>query len=294
MEMPKKQTVCIAVTLVLAVAFLPGCGDHEAQNRHVELDGQSNMRDLGGYETADGQTLKWGEVFRSGEFPHLTDEDVAKLDSLEVRTVVNFLLPKEIEMTGRDRLPDGVREIAEPIQGERASELTMVTKAAIKSGEFEKLPPEMNSEFHRLLLDEGKDQYAALLRYAADPANRPLVFHCSHGVHRTGTATAILMSALGVPWEVIREDYLLTNEYRAEEVTATLDKIRRMVAEKRGVAPEEIDMTNVEAFYVLDGSYIDGALEQAVAEYGSMDAYIREGLGITEDEIDMLKSQLLE
>ena len=67
-----------------------------------------------------------------------------------------------------------------------------------------------------------------------------------------------------------------------------------MVAEKRGVAPEEIDMANVEAFYVLDGSYIDGALEQAVAGYGSMDAYIREGLGITEDEIDMLKSQLLE
>lgn len=294
MEMPKKQTVCIAVTLILAMAILPGCGDHEAQNRHVELEGQSNMRDLGGYETADGQTLKWGEVFRSGEFPHLTDEDVAKLDGLEVRTVVNFLLPQEIEATGRDRLPDGVREIAEPIQGERASELTMLTKAAIKSGEFEKLPPEMNSEFHRLLLDEGKDQYAALLRYAADPANRPLVFHCSHGVHRTGTATAILMSALGVPWEVIREDYLLTNEYRAEEVTATLDKIRHLVAEKRGVAPEEIDMTNVEAFYVLDGSYIDGALEQAVAEYGSMDAYIREGLGITEDEIGMLKSQLLE
>jgi protein-tyrosine phosphatase len=294
MGMPKNLIVCIAVTLVLAVAILPGCGDHEVQKRHVELEGQSNMRDLGGYETADGQTLKWGEVFRSGEFPHLTDEDVAKLDGLEVRTVVNFLLPKEIEMAGRDRLPDGVREIAEPIQGERASELTMVTQAAIKSGEFEKLPPEMNPEFHRLLLDEGKDQYAALLRYAADPANRPLVFHCSHGVHRTGTATAILMSALGVPWEVIREDYLLTNEYRAEEVTATLDKIRRMVAEKRSVAPEEIDMTNVEAFYVLDGSYIDGALEQAVAEYGSMDAYIREGLGITEDEIEMLKSQLLE
>ena len=294
MEMPKKQYVCIAVALVLAMAIFTGCGDHEAQNRHVELEGQPNMRDLGGYETAEGQTLKWGEGFRSGEFPHLTDEDVAKLDGLEVRTVVNFLLPEEIEMTGRDRLPDGVREITEPIQGERAAELTMLTKAAIKSGEFEKLPPEMNPEFHRLLLDEGKDQYATLLRSAADPANRPLVFHCSHGVHRTGTATAILMSALGVPWEVIREDYLLTNEYRAEEVTATLDKIRRMVAEKRGVTPEEIDMANVEAFYVLDGSYIDGALEQAVAEYGSMDAYIREGLGITEDEIEMLKSQLLE
>jgi protein-tyrosine phosphatase len=294
MEMQTKRLMFVVVTLVLVMAIASGCGDQQPRDRHVQLEGQSNIRDLGGYETADGRSLKWGEVYRSGEFPHLTDEDVAKLEDLEIRTVVNFLLPMEIEMTGCDRLPDGVREIAEPIQGERASELTMVTKAAIKSGEFEKLPPEMNPEFHRLLLDEGKDQYAALLRQAADPDNRPLVFHCSHGVHRTGTATAILMSALGVPWETIREDYLLTNEYRAEEVKATLDKIRRMVAEKRGVAPEETDMTNVEAFYILEGSYIDGALEQAVAEYGSMDAYIREGLGISEDEIEMLKTQLLE
>jgi protein-tyrosine phosphatase len=294
MEMQMKRSMFVVVTLILVMAIATGCGDQKPGERQVQLEGQSNMRDLGGYETADGRTLKRGEVFRSGEFPHLTDEDVAKLEELEISTVVNFLLPKEIEMTGRDRLPDGVREVSEPIRGERASELTMMTKAAIKSGEFEKLPPEMNPEFHRLLLDEGKDQYAALLRLAADPANRPLVFHCSHGVHRTGTATAILMSALGVPWEVIREDYLLTNEYRAEEVQATLTKIRNMVAEKRGVAPEEVDMSNVEAFYILDGSYIDGALEQAVAEYGSMEAYIREGLGISDDEIEMLKSQLLE
>jgi protein-tyrosine phosphatase len=294
MGMKTKRLMLIVLAMAWAMAIISGCGDQNPQERHVQLDGQANMRDLGGYETADGQSLKWGEVYRSGEFPHLTDEDVAKLKDLEIRTVVNFLLPQEIEMTGRDRLPDGVREIADPIQGERASELTMVTKSAIKSGEFEKLPPEMNAEFHRLLLDEGKEQYAALLRKAADPANRPLVFHCSHGVHRTGTATAILMSALGVPWEVIREDYLLTNEYRAEEVSATLDKIRSMVADKRGVAPEEVDMSNVEAFYILDGSYIDGALEQAVAEYGSMEDYIREGLGISDDEIEMLKNQLLE
>ncbi len=284
----------LTLVLILTMAITPGCGNQPSQERQVELDGQPNIRDLGGYETADGLTLKWGEVYRSGELTHLTDEDVAKLEDLEIRTVVNFLLPEEIEMNGRDRLPGGVREIAEPIQGDRAAELTMVAQSAIMSGEFEKLPPEMNPEFHRLLLDEGIPQYAALLRYAADPTNRPLIFHCSHGVHRTGTATAILMSALGVPWDVIREDYLLTNDYRAEEVKATLAKIRHMVAGKRGVAPEEIDMSNVEAFYILEGSYIDGSLEQAVAEYGSMDAYIREGLGIPDDEIEMLKSQLLE
>jgi protein-tyrosine phosphatase len=302
------------LVFVMAVIALPACGRQSesvgVQNvelapepavasapspeRHVTLAGQPNFRDLGGYETADGRAVKWGQVYRSGELPHLTDEDVATLEELEIRTVVNFLLPEEIEMNGRDRLPEGARELPEPIEGDRAAELTMVAQTAIKSADFDKIPPEMNPEFHRLLLDEGKEQYAALLRELADPANRPLSFHCSHGVHRTGTATAILLSALGVPWETVREDYLLTNEYRREEVEATLAKIRQMAAEKKGVAPEEVDMSNVEAFYILQGFYIDGALEEAEDEYGSMEAYIREGLGLTDEEIERLRKELLE
>ncbi len=86
----------------------------------------------------------------------------------------------------------------------------------------------------------------------------------------------------------------MTNDYRAAEVEATLAKIRAQAAETRGVSPEEVDLTNVEAFYVLEGFYIDGTLEQAVADYGSMERYIRDGLGMTDDEIESLQVQLLE
>jgi protein-tyrosine phosphatase len=292
------QSRLVGPLSLAAVLALAGCGSDEvpaaAPDQPLRLEGQPNFRDLGGYEATDGRTVKAGEVFRSGELPHLTDEDLAKLEELEIQSVVNFLLPEEIEMNGRDRLPEGARELPAPIHGERAAELTMVVQKAIKSAEFDKIPLEMNPEFHRLLLEEGRDQYAALLRAAADPANRPMVFHCSHGVHRTGTATAILLSALGVPWETIREDYLLTNEYRREEVEVTLGKIRQMAAERLEVPPEEVDMSNVEAFYILDASYIDGTLDQAVESYGSMQAYIRDGLGVTDQEIELLKSQLLE
>jgi protein-tyrosine phosphatase len=299
-----KNTVLL-IFLTALVAFAGGCAQPAPETpppvqppaapvRHVDLEGQPNFRDLGGYQTTDGRTVKWGEVYRSGELPHLTDADVAKLEELEIKTVVNFLLPEEIEMNGRDRLPDGVREVPEPIQGERAAELTMVVQSAIKAAQFDEIPPEMNPEFHRLLLDEGTPQYAVLLRQAADPANRPMVFHCSHGVHRTGTATAILLSALGVPWDTIRADYMLTNTYRATQVESKLAKIRQQAAATLGVPEDEVDMTNVEAFYILEGSYIDGTLEQAVADHGSMEAYIRDGLGITDEEIEALRDQLLD
>jgi len=128
----------------------------------------------------------------------------------------------------------------------------------------------------------------------ANPANRPLVFHCSHGVHRTGTGAAILLSALGVPWETVRADYLMSNTTRAAEVEHRLAQLRDLAAQNAGVAPEKIDTTNMEAFYVLQASYIDAALDQAVAEYGSMEAYIRDGLGITDEEVEALRAQLLE
>jgi protein-tyrosine phosphatase len=148
---------------------------------------------------------------------------------------------------------------------------------------------------HRLLTgDAAKEQYATLLRLVADPANRPLVFHCSHGVHRTGTATAILLSALGVPWETVREDYLLSNVYRKEEVERRIAQLRQMASEKQGIPPEEVDMTNIRAFYILEGSYIDATRDEILKQYGSMDAYLHRGLGLSDVEIKKLKDELLE
>ena len=208
--------------------------------------------------------------------------------------MVNFLLPEEIEKHGRDRLPDSVEEVFDPITGERAAELSLTAQDAITSGNFDKLPVKINPKIHAILMDEAKEHYARLLRRVADPAQRPIAFHCSHGVHRTGTASAILLSALGVPWETVRKDYLLTNEVRKEETEVTLEKLRDNVAQQRGIDPSEVDTTNLEAFFILEGHYIDGSLRAAKQEYGSMDAYIRDGLGISDQEIQALRDSLLE
>ena len=262
--------------------------------RHIDLDGQPNFRDLGGYKTADGRTVKWGEVYRSGELPRLSDGDVIVLETLEIGTVVNFLTIEEIEARGPDRLPDGVDEVALPMDSGEMGDLTAVVLEARTTGDFSEVPPDINPDIHRRLMVEGRDYYAALLREIADPSNRPLVFHCSHGIHRTGTAAAILLSALGVPWETVRADYLLSNTYRQEEIDHRLAQLRDHHAENTGVSPEEVDTTNMEAFYILQGAYIDAALEQAIGEFGSMEAYIRDGLRISDEEVEELKRQLLE
>lgn len=267
--------------------------DSVEDKRHVSLDGQSNFRDIGGYETADGRRVKWGVVYRSGELHKLSDSDVLKLESLGIKAVANFLTEKEIESRGHDRLPDGVREIPLPMEAGNMGDLAEVVIEARSTGDFSKVPAEFNPEIHRLLITEAREYYARLLRELADPINRPMVYHCSHGVHRTGTATAILLSALGVPWETVREDYLLSNKYRKKEIDRRISELQLQAADTLLVDPEQVDMTNIRAFYILEGSYIDASLDEAVKRYGSMDAYIREGLGITDEEITSLRKQLL-
>jgi protein-tyrosine phosphatase len=267
---------------------------YAAPERHVELEGQSNFRDVGGYQTTDGRRVKWGEVYRSGELHKLSGADVAKLDTIGIKTVANFLTEKEIESRGHDRLPEGTREIPLPMETGNLGEMAGVIQEARGTGDFSKVPVELNPEIHRILINEGREYYAKLLREIADPANRPMVYHCSHGVHRTGTATAILLSALGVPWETVRDDYLLSNKYRKEEVDRRVNELRLLAADTFLVEPEEVDITNIKAFYVLEPSYIDASLDEAVKQYGSMDNYIREGLGLTDKERASLREQLLE
>ena len=295
----------IVCFVILGCVFITGCDSstesdstnsslaQEAPVRGLDLDGQSNFRDLGGYVTADGKSVRWGQVYRSGRLSSLSDSDVARINETGIRSVVNFLTTEEVEADGPDRLPEGVKETPLPMEAGNMNDLTALANHARQTGDFSAFSPEINPDIHRQLMVEGRKYYAQLLRELANPENRPLVFHCSHGVHRTGTAAAILLSALGVPWETIREDYLLSNAYRQEEIDRRLQHLKTMYAQNNGLAIEEVDATNMEAFYVLQGQYIDASLEQAISDFGSMDAYIHEGLGLSDEEIEGLKAQLL-
>jgi protein-tyrosine phosphatase len=214
-----------------------------AEPPDVRLDGQPNFRDLGGYKAADGRKVKRGEVFRSGELSALTDADVKKLKTLGIKTVVNFLTDEEIKAGGEDRLPQNTTAIGLPIAGGDADGggLAGVILEARQKADFSEVPVELNPEIHRLLVREAQQQYAALLRELANSDQRPLVFHCSHGVHRTGTAAAIVLSALGVPWQTIREDYLLSNKCREDEVTRRMNQLREQAAKNQGIPPAQVD-----------------------------------------------------
>jgi protein-tyrosine phosphatase len=138
------------------------------------------------------------------------------------------------------------------------------------------------------------DVYSALIKELTARENRPLVFHCTQGKDRAGIGAAILLTVLGVPWETVREDYLLTNIYRKEDNEKELKNMRDGLAKKDGIPPEKVDMSRYESMYYVKPEYIDTARQDVISKYGSMEAFIREGLGISDETVKRLRNELLE
>jgi protein-tyrosine phosphatase len=281
----------ISATLVVA-------GIAQSADRIIGLKGQPNFRDIGGYETTDGRKVKNALIYRSGELPKLTDEDVGRLRKLGIKTVINFLTPNEIEWRGKDRLPDGVKTINIPITGDVAGIPDVVNKllASRKSGDFRKFPPKFNQQIHAELVSGLADkQYAKLFKVLADESNYPLVYHCSHGIHRTGTATALLLTALGVSWETIRQDYLLSNTARQAEID---QRIGELESQAKTISMSEEDRAAnskaIRAFYILQPKYINTSKKVAAKKYGSIENYLSKGLGVSEKETATLRQILTE
>jgi protein-tyrosine phosphatase len=295
-----KTAMCLFTLLAISVNVSsadepPAAAPQDVPPRCGILEGQSNFRDLGGYETEDGRAIKWGVLFRSGGLYSLTDKDVETLEEIGLRSVVTFLDEDETASKGEDRLPEGVNEIAAPFRGVVDEDLSEAVSTAKASGDFSAVPADYRLQLHRALIENGADSYAAVVRQIIrEDEGAPLAFHCSQGVHRAGTATAVLLALLGVPQETIREDFLLSNSTRETEIAAKLDQLRSYASDSLEPSEAMASIESMEAYHVLDPAYIDASLDAIVEEYGSIENYARKRLGLTCGEITKFRDTVLE
>ncbi len=246
--------------------------------RRVALEGQSNFRDLGGYETIDGRRVKRGVLYRSGELGRLTDDDVRVVERLGLRFVCDLRSRGEADehvsrvVAGAvvERLPlsdDG------PDEGEIA--------ARIAQGDSTVIRPDMLIEGNRAFVLRHAERFAQMMRWIMDPARRPALVHCTAGKDRAGFAAAVILWTLGVPDEIVREDYLASNEYRAADTERALAAV--------GALGHDVEL--MRTILEVRPEYLDAAVDAMVEGYGSIDAYLRDGLGITDAQRRQLPSR---
>jgi protein-tyrosine phosphatase len=259
-----------------------------ARERQVSLSRQANFRDLGGYEAADGRRVKWGLVFRSGELSQLDDADVETLQNLGIKTIIDLRSKEEITARGESRLPAGATLRAMPIA---SSDMFSKIIPMMLAGNFAEVPTNLLDQVNRLLASSFTAEFGELLRLLADPGNRPLVFHCTQGKDRTGFGAAVVLSALGVPWHHVVEDYLLSNHYRRAENEKLLGMLRGFAGDGQS---EEIAFERVQGLLYVKETSLKAALDEMVDRHGSVEGYLTQGLGFSRDSLERLRDDLLE
>ena len=134
------------------------------------------------------------------------------------------------------------------------------------------------------------ESYSRILRRLI-AGDVPAVTHCSAGRDPTSVYNDILVTALGVPWDVVVENYLLTIRYW---LTEPLIRQRQAVLQQQYGLARAPDAAAVRALYTLDASLIERMFDTIRREYGSFDAFRRTALNISDRELATLRARFLE
>ncbi|MEU9022918.1 tyrosine-protein phosphatase [Actinomadura sp. NPDC048394] len=256
------------------------------------LQGTVNFRDLGGYRTVSHARVRPGLVFRTDALNRTTDADLGALARLGVREVVDFRTPGEVAGDGADRLPPGLAVTARPISD---GGMYAAVNAAIGSKDPAKQDAVlgggrgaeiMRTLYRTFVSDAGsRAAFGRTLRDAADRPGTPLVFHCTSGKDRTGWMSYLLLRALGVPDATARYDYLLSNRYRQDADAATRAQLK--------AAGYMQDPDLLIPIQEVRADYLDSALDEVRRSYGTLDRYLRVGLGVDAPTQARLRHTLL-
>lgn len=252
--------------------------------RVLPLERGSNFRDVGGYVGAEGRTVKWGRIYRSGAMPMLTEGDFGMLGQLGIGAIVDLRSTDE-RMIAPDALDDRTGAL---FLSNDYSLKPLISAMSQGDGEYmyrgmgKLLAPQFRMIFNRLLAEEGA-----------------VVYHCSAGQDRTGVATALLLSALGVDRKTILADYHLSTE------------LRRPLNEMPPLNPDDWPGNPIVPYYVAGqkapggpkaeplytrkgNSHLAQFFEVIDRDYGGVEGYLDKELGIGSAEIAKLRLLYLE
>src|SRR5437660_12244585 len=224
----------------------------DAPARHLNLAGASNFRDLGGYPAKDGRRVRWRQIFRSNHLGHLTDDDIAVVRGLGVRSALDFRGLEE-----RAEALCGMNDVTVhslPVEPTVVAALRAIAAAGTPLATSHAV--EVMRDSYRSYVQQNTPRFRALFEHLLEDT-APLVIHCTAGKDRTGFACALILHTLGVPDEVISEDYLLTNRFYRRDANSSSD------------LPDDVK----QVLGSVQASFLGAAFEVIDTDYGDLETY---------------------
>lgn len=265
----------------IAVGCPKGC--------RIALSSLPNTRDLGGIATKDGYRILPRRLIRSGQLSDISPEDAKTLlEEYNLKTIVDFRTDTEREEQP-DPVLEGVRYIVNPVAKEETIGITRERKGFLDllelNGDSKEL---MRAIYPSLVRDKfSREQYQRFFDCLLAQEEGAVLWHCSAGKDRVGVGTMLLLSAFNVPEDVIRRDYIRTRGYLRE----TNETLIARLAEQTG-APEE-KLEQVRIIFETEEEYLDSVFAFLKREYGTVKAYLRKELDLTEDKLQKLRELYL-
>ncbi|MCU1493058.1 MAG: protein tyrosine/serine phosphatase [Acidimicrobiaceae bacterium] len=252
--------------------------EHELLARRLPLAGTYNVRDIGGYPTADGRSVRWKTLLRGDALHKVDDEGRELLAGYGLRTSLDL---RELEecVASPDRLHDEVQLVSLPLFSYGAPGAAGVAGSTIERAKLTTL----RDTYFQLVRERGP-VLVMVIRELTKPGALPAIVHCTAGKDRTGIVVALVLAALGVPDEVIAADFAATSLFLGDDF-------------REGVVAQTVaagfDEKRVTAMLSCEPELILGVLEDIRASHGDVERYLLEH-GLDASELEALRALLLE
>lgn len=255
----------------------------------MELAGGCNLRDLGGHGTADGREVRRGVLYRSGVLTYLTPSDHNCVARARIRTIVDLRRTDEIaEEPTFWPLP--VRNLSwKEAPSLAASQRDAPWERATSAEEARKWMVHGYTGMHEWLAKPLRGIFDSILEEEI-----PVLYHCAAGKDRTGFCSAVILSLLGVAEETILKEYAFTDvavdlhEFTTKHRAASLG----VTDAQHPFEKMEPDVRN--ALMSADPVFLKAGLAAMNEKYGSVEGYAQDALGLTADQLEIIRFQLLD
>lgn len=227
-------------------------------DQYIKLEKIQNTRDLGGIETADGHQITPHRLYRSGNPSQASQQDIKTLQAMHLDAIIDFRAASE-KQPNEKAFADQFPWQSDPVLAGNLSPSAIIPL-------LKRSTPEQMHDFmlnlYRQFPSNYQPQFAHFLKLAED--NKTILYHCTAGKDRTGFATVLLLSALGVDRPTTIANYLESNRYNAAGNAHATQQLQKL-----GIAPDV-----VAPLLTVDPDYIGASMQVIDQQYGGMQHYL--------------------
>lgn len=249
----------------------------------------AQFREIGGYKTQDGRTIRYGQIYRSGELTRVSAEEQALLASLNIKTVYDLRSTKEQQAL--QDVPGNYDVVLCPLAQEK---IDVDVKYRNPAGFTDRViaADESYYNFYKHSFAKGYLEFAyntATISKIFGSMSRHEIFlyHCFGGKDRTGFISMLLMHILGCDYETCKTDYMLHNSIIAEKEGRYLEKLREKGANEFGIKTARVYSEAAEELF-------DCAWHSIYSLYNTIDDYLSDRFGIGPEVVNDWKNFYLE